>query len=318
MADRDYSRPTRIRLRPGLYDPRFEHDSCGVGFVVDMKGRKSNAILDQALTAVCCLNHRGAAGAEADTGDGAGITIQMPDAFYRAVVAFELPPAGAYATGIAFLPDRPTSTARRDAVEQGARRRGLRGARLARRCRSTATCPASRPARSCPRSAGVRREGDRAARGDELERHVYLARKRIEHGSDRRRRVLPVVERAGRRLQGHAHARPARARSTPTSRDERVETALALVHSRFSHQHVPELAARAPVPHARAQRRDQHRAGQRELDARPRGRDGSRAACRATSSARSRSARRARPTRRASTRRSSCSTSRAGRCITRS
>ncbi len=75
----------------GLYDPRFEHDSCGVGFVVDMKGRKSNAILNQALTAVCCLNHRGAAGAEADTGDGAGITIQTPDAFFRAVVPFDLP-----------------------------------------------------------------------------------------------------------------------------------------------------------------------------------------------------------------------------------
>ena len=90
--------------KQGLYDPRFEHDSCGVGFVVDMLGRKSNAILEQALTAVCCLNHRGAAGAEADTGDGAGVTIQVPDAFFRAVVPFDLPPAGEYATGIAFLP----------------------------------------------------------------------------------------------------------------------------------------------------------------------------------------------------------------------
>src|SRR5215510_4761280 len=69
-----------------------------------MKGRKSNAILTQALTAVCCLNHRGAAGAEPDTGDGAGILVQTPDAFYRAVVDFELPAPGAYATGIAFLP----------------------------------------------------------------------------------------------------------------------------------------------------------------------------------------------------------------------
>ena len=82
-----------------------------------MKGRKSNAILTQALTAVCCLNHRGAAGAEADTGDGAGVTIQTPDAFFRAVVPFELPPAGAYATGIAFLPvDDPEGAVR--AVEK--------------------------------------------------------------------------------------------------------------------------------------------------------------------------------------------------------
>src|SRR5688572_16540988 len=88
----------------GLYDPRFEHDACGVGFVVDMKGRKSRALVDQALTALCNLNHRGAAGAEPDTGDGAGILVQMPDALYRAVVPFDLPQVGSYATGIAFIP----------------------------------------------------------------------------------------------------------------------------------------------------------------------------------------------------------------------
>ena len=108
MTDRDPRRevPANPDLpqAQGLYDPRFEHDSCGVGFVVDMLGRKSNAILNQALTAVCCLNHRGAAGAEADTGDGAGVTIQTPDAFFRAVVPFDLPRPGDYATGIAFLP----------------------------------------------------------------------------------------------------------------------------------------------------------------------------------------------------------------------
>ena len=135
MADRDHSRRVRTRTRicraaQGLYDPRFEHDSCGVGFVVDMKGRKSNAILTQALTAVCCLNHRGAAGAEADTGDGAGVTIQTPDAFFRAVVPFELPPVGAYATGIAFLPGR-RSRRRGARGREGDARRGLLGARLA-------------------------------------------------------------------------------------------------------------------------------------------------------------------------------------------
>jgi len=99
------------RELPPLYDPRFEHDSCGVGFVVDIRGRRSHAIVDQALTAVCCLNHRGAAGAEPDTGDGAGILVQMPDGFYRATVGFELPSSGAYATGIAFVPaDRVDAT----------------------------------------------------------------------------------------------------------------------------------------------------------------------------------------------------------------
>src|SRR5436190_6244784 len=102
------------RELPPLYDPRFEHDACGVGFVVDMKGRKSHAIVDEALTAVCCLNHRGAAGAEPDTGDGAGILIQIPDAYYRAISAFELPPAGSYATGMAFVPPDKVAESKRD------------------------------------------------------------------------------------------------------------------------------------------------------------------------------------------------------------
>src|SRR5436309_3632791 len=88
----------------GLYDPRFEHDACGVSFVVDIKGRVSRDIVTTALGALCNLEHRGATGAEADTGDGAGILVQVPDRFLRAVVAFDLPPAGAYGVGLAFIP----------------------------------------------------------------------------------------------------------------------------------------------------------------------------------------------------------------------
>src|SRR4051794_9262416 len=103
------------RELPPLYDPRFEHDACGVGFVVDMKGRASHDIVEQALTAVCCLNPPGAPGAEPATGGGAGILVQIPDAFYPAVAGFGLPRRGAYATGIAFLP--PTRVAAtKDAV----------------------------------------------------------------------------------------------------------------------------------------------------------------------------------------------------------
>src|SRR5204862_2559620 len=110
-AQRSGRLPMAERELPPLYDPRFEHDACGVGFVVDMKGRKSHTIVDPALTAVCCLSHRGAAGAEPDTGDGAAILVQTPDSFYRAIVDFALPPAGAYATGIAFVPvDRVDAT----------------------------------------------------------------------------------------------------------------------------------------------------------------------------------------------------------------
>ena len=88
----------------GLYDPRFEHDACGVSFVVNIKGRPSHDIVATALGALCNLEHRGAQGAEANSGDGAGILIQVPDAFLRAKVAFTLPPKGAYGVGLCFLP----------------------------------------------------------------------------------------------------------------------------------------------------------------------------------------------------------------------
>src|SRR6187551_1762899 len=91
----------------GLYDPRFEHDSCGVSFVANIKGVRSRDIVSLAMGALCNMEHRGATGAEADTGDGAGILIQVPDRFLRAVVDFDLPATGAYAVGLAFLPAEP-------------------------------------------------------------------------------------------------------------------------------------------------------------------------------------------------------------------
>ena len=94
--------------RVGLYNPAYEHDACGVAMVVDMHGRRSRDIVDKAITALVNLEHRGAAGAEPNSGDGAGIMLQVPDAFLRAVCKeqgyFELPAEGTYVTGIAFLP----------------------------------------------------------------------------------------------------------------------------------------------------------------------------------------------------------------------
>ena len=92
----------------GLYDPRFEHDSCGVSFVANIKGVASHELVRTGLLALTNLEHRGATGAEPDTGDGAGILVQVPDRFLRGVFrdqGVDLPPAGAYAVGMAFLPD---------------------------------------------------------------------------------------------------------------------------------------------------------------------------------------------------------------------
>ncbi|MFF0392474.1 glutamate synthase large subunit [Kitasatospora sp. NPDC004615] len=94
----------------GLYDPRNEHDACGVGFVATLTGVADHRIVEQALTVLRNLEHRGATGAEPDSGDGAGILTQIPDAFLRANVDFELPAAGSYAVGIAFLPQDDEAT----------------------------------------------------------------------------------------------------------------------------------------------------------------------------------------------------------------
>src|SRR5215475_2393883 len=93
----------------GLYDPTNEHDACGVAFVVDARGRRSHAIVEAGLTALRNLQHRGAAGSEVNSGDGAGILMQVPDEFLRAVTDFPLPEPTAsgeptYAVGNAFLP----------------------------------------------------------------------------------------------------------------------------------------------------------------------------------------------------------------------
>ncbi len=90
--------------RQGLYDPSNERDSCGVGFVADIKNRKSHKIVQDGLTILKRLHHRGAVGADPKAGDGAGILVQIPDEFFRAVVDFELPEAGKYGVGHVFLP----------------------------------------------------------------------------------------------------------------------------------------------------------------------------------------------------------------------
>ncbi|HTW15191.1 MAG TPA: glutamate synthase large subunit [Nocardioides sp.] len=110
----------------GLYDPRHERDACGVAFVATLTGVASHDIVAKALTALRNLEHRGAAGAEPNSGDGAGILLQVPDAFLRAVAGFELPAQGSYAVGTAFLPgDEEEVGKTRARIEEIAAEEGL-------------------------------------------------------------------------------------------------------------------------------------------------------------------------------------------------
>src|ERR1700744_5103972 len=97
---------TGLPPKQGLYDPQFEHDACGVGFIVNIKGKKSHKIIRDALTVLINLNHRGACGCEANTGDGAGILMQMPHGFFKEVCRtdkIKLPALGEYGVAMTFL-----------------------------------------------------------------------------------------------------------------------------------------------------------------------------------------------------------------------
>jgi len=164
----------------GLYDSSREHDACGVSFVADIHGRKSHRMVALAVESLCHLEHRGATGSEANSGDGAGILIQVPDGLLRAVAGFELPAVGSYAVGIAFLPASGTADAVAG-VEKIARSEGL----TVLGWRDVPTDPdaadvggAARAVMPVFRQFFVAADG---LSGIELDRRAFLARKRIEH-----------------------------------------------------------------------------------------------------------------------------------------
>src|SRR5476651_2498491 len=108
---------TTAPLKQGLYDPQFEHDACGLGFVVNIKGAKSHQLVSDALQILVNLDHRGAVGCEPNTGDGAGILIQTPHDFLVKAAAklnFQLPAPGQYGVGMLFM---PPDSAQRKAVK---------------------------------------------------------------------------------------------------------------------------------------------------------------------------------------------------------
>ncbi|WP_052621819.1 glutamate synthase large subunit [Mycobacteroides abscessus] len=224
----------------GLYNPAYEHDSCGVAMVVDMHGRRSRDIVDKAITALLNLEHRGAAGAEPNSGDGAGIMLQIPDKFFRAVVDFDLPAEGSYASGIAFLPQGSKDAAAAcEAVEKIVEAEGL----TVLGWREVPHDDSSLGALARDAMPTFRQLFIAGASGIDLERRVYVVRKRIEHelgnqGSGRGSLGEETVYFPS--LSGRTFVYKGML-TTPQLRafyldlqDERVESALGIVHSRFS------------------------------------------------------------------------------------
>ncbi|MHB8513300.1 MAG: glutamate synthase large subunit [Actinomycetota bacterium] len=216
--------------KQGLYDPSYEHDACGVGFVVDMKGRRSHATVQLAIQALLNLEHRGATGAECNTGDGAGILVQMPDSFMREVSELDLPEAGGYAAGMAFLPsdkDEEKRAVKRIAAlanEEGLTVIGWRDVPV------NDSMIGSQARAMMPSIRQIFIDGNGVA-GLDLERRVYILRKRIEH--DIKGVYFPSLSSRTLIYKGMLTC-PQLPEFFPDIVDPRLETALALVHSRFS------------------------------------------------------------------------------------
>ncbi|CAB4753733.1 MAG: glutamate synthase large subunit [Actinobacteria bacterium] len=223
-----------LPLAHGLYDPRFEHDACGVSFVANIKGVRSREIVTLGITALCNMEHRGATGAEADTGDGAGILIQVPDAFLRAVVDFSLPVAGAYAAGVVFLPADPTRAATAMATvekimsEEGLRPLGWRDVP------NNPDCLGASARAMMPIIRQFFVDDPAGAQGIDLDRKIFVPRKRIESVlvGDIRTYFSSLSSRT--LVYKGMFTTPELGDFFPDLWDERMESCLALVHSRFS------------------------------------------------------------------------------------
>jgi glutamate synthase (ferredoxin) len=238
------------RAGEGLYDPAREHDACGVGFVVHVKGTKSHTLVQQALGVLMNLLHRGASGCEANTGDGAGILVQLPDRFLRhqcARIGITLPPPGQYGAGLVFLPRDPGVRARVEALlativaEEGQRMLGWRDVPTDDR----ALGESARAVEPAIRQVFIGAGGhvpDQA----HLERKLYIIRRRFENavlqpgpavfGEDfpeRRFAYVPSLSSRTIVYKGMLSAD----QIAPMFRDlghPDFESALALVHQRFS------------------------------------------------------------------------------------
>ncbi|ONI70637.1 glutamate synthase large subunit [Actinosynnema sp. ALI-1.44] len=226
----------------GLYDPTTEVDSCGVAMVADILGRRSHGIVSDGLTALANLEHRGAAGAEPTSGDGAGILVQLPDRLLRAVAGIELPEAGEYAAGIAFLPadaaERTAATEQigRIAAEENLTVLGWRDVPIAPDAADVGpTARSVMPHFAMLFVAGLEDDAGRVPTGIELDRLAFCLRKRAEHESRAAGNGVYFASLSARTIVYKGMLTTEQLpRFFPDLVDERLESAIALVHSRFS------------------------------------------------------------------------------------
>ncbi|MDG9687941.1 glutamate synthase large subunit [Streptomyces sp. DH18] len=211
----------------GMYDPRNEHDACGVGFVATLTGVASHELVEQALTVLRNLEHRGATGSEPDSGDGAGILCQVPDAFLRAETPFDLPEAGSYAVGIAFLPAVGSTEAVRT-IEEIAAQEGLKV--LGWRDVPVAPALLGNGARATMPTFRQVFVADGESTGIVLDRKAFVLRKRAEREAGVYFPSLSARTIVYKGMLTTGQLEP----FFPDLSDRRFASTVALVHSRFS------------------------------------------------------------------------------------
>src|SRR4051812_22957968 len=228
----------------GLYDPTYEHDACGVAFVARLNGEPSHETVRRAVVALANLEHRGAAGADPNTGDGAGILLQMPDELMRGVIGGDLPPAGAYGVCVCFLPADEARRAELEALlekavtDEGQRVVGWRDIPVE---KDYVGITANFYPPYIKRLVGPA-EGPLAEDQDAFERKLYVIRRVAELAAGREP-VIPSFSSRTVVYKGMLTA-PQLLGYYPDLQDARTKSALALVHSRFSTNTFPswELA----------------------------------------------------------------------------
>ncbi len=234
--------------RQGMYNPAFEKDACGLAMVATLRGEPGHDIIDLALTALRNLEHRGAIGSDAGTGDGAGILTQMPDAFFRAVVDFALPPAGEYAAGMAFLPrDEDARAAQKAGIERIAESENLvvlgwREVPIAEEHLGKLAFDA-RPVFEQLFVARPAEGGAPALSGIDLDRRTYRLRKRARHELDAYFVSLSARTIGYKGMVTTLQLEP----FYPDLQDERFASELAVVHSRYSTNTFPSWPLAQPL-----------------------------------------------------------------------
>ncbi len=229
--------------RQGLYDPANEKDACGVGFVAHIKNKKSHGIVEQGLLILKNLDHRGATGYDPLLGDGAGILIQMPDAFLRAEAAklgINLPKEGEYACGIVFLPQSSNGRAAAESAvarivhEEGQTFLGWRDVPRD----NAGLAAAAREIEPVMRQVFIAK-GENVGDQDAFERKLFVIRKRVEHAvrklklDDGKQFYIPSLSSRTINYKGMLLAHQV-GEYYLDLQDERLVSALALVHQRFS------------------------------------------------------------------------------------